>query len=270
MRKVALLVAAGMTLIAGAGIALGEIPDSRGVIHGCYLDSGGRVRIIDTAVERCKATETPIKWSVTGPRGPAGPEGPEGPAGAQGTAGPAGPAGPAGARGPAGAQGPMGPMGPAGPAGAQGPVGPQGPPGPSLGYYVQKDVTASEIPIAADPGRTHLLQLQLDPVNDPGAYLLSATFVLVNYGPVDASVNCGVGNRMGHELFVPVNQLSAGMPGGVWTQNLTMVTLTGVAQSTTALGCSIFGWPGTGPAPVITFRRGSLSAVYVSNLDDQT
>jgi hypothetical protein len=56
------------------------------VIHGCYLDRIGTLRVIDPSTgERCALFETSIGWSQTGPQGPAGP---------QGAAGPQGPAGP--------------------------------------------------------------------------------------------------------------------------------------------------------------------------------
>lgn len=57
-----------------AGIAYASIPDSNGVIHGCYLDAGrGILRVIDTeAGEACGHSEVAIQWSQTGPQGPPG------------------------------------------------------------------------------------------------------------------------------------------------------------------------------------------------------
>ena len=72
--------------LAAAGIAYASIPGPDGVIHGCYLKSGGNVRVIDSTA-KCKATETSLDWNqrgVTGPRGATG---------ARGTTGPTGPAG---------------------------------------------------------------------------------------------------------------------------------------------------------------------------------
>lgn len=113
--------------------------------------------------------------------------------------------------------GPPGPRGKQGLPGEPGAPGEQGPPGPTLGYYVQaQDV---EMPIAATPGYTTPLVLDLPDTEAQAGYLGSATFTLVNYGDVDAQVNCNVGNRMGHELFVPVNQLSNPSAGGFWPQN---------------------------------------------------
>lgn len=86
--------AAGIALAIGAvAIAYATIPGPGGVINGCYLKSGGAVRVIDASVTNCKGTETSLNWNVMGPQGPVGPAGPTGPAG------PAGPQGPAGSTG---------------------------------------------------------------------------------------------------------------------------------------------------------------------------
>ena len=50
-------------------IAYAAIPDSGGVIHGCYKSNNGTLRVIDTAVTQCDNSETPIQWSQTGPQG---------------------------------------------------------------------------------------------------------------------------------------------------------------------------------------------------------
>lgn len=86
------------------------IPDSSGVIHACYAQSNGSVRLVESAAD-CKNSETAITWNQTGPTGPQGPAGP------QGGAGPAGSQGPQGQTGATGPQGPAGPQGPQGPAG---------------------------------------------------------------------------------------------------------------------------------------------------------
>ncbi len=90
----------------GLAVVIG-IPDSSGVIHACYSNSQGSVRIVESASD-CKNNETAITWNQTGPAGSPGPAGPQGPSG---------PAGPQGPQGTAGAQGPSGPQGPQGPAG---------------------------------------------------------------------------------------------------------------------------------------------------------
>src|SRR3954452_1462040 len=94
-------------VVAGGGIAYAAIPDSGGVIHGCFKDNGD-LRVIDPAAAKkdaCKNNETALTWNQQGPAG---------------TPGPAGPAGPAGPTGPAGTKGDTGAPGPAGPAGAKG------------------------------------------------------------------------------------------------------------------------------------------------------
>lgn len=110
-----------------------SIPDSGGVIHACYSNSNGSVRLVDSAAN-CKNNETAITWNQTGaagPQGAVGPQGPAGPTGPQGTPGPQGPQGATGSQGPIGQTGPQGPQGQPGPAGPQGSAGPQGPQGPA-------------------------------------------------------------------------------------------------------------------------------------------
>src|SRR5215471_1384281 len=81
-------VAAGLAVLAvGGGVALATVPDSGGVIHGCYAKpSGGTpagtLRVIDTG-QSCQANESALNWNQTGqlgPQGPAGPQGQQGPA----------------------------------------------------------------------------------------------------------------------------------------------------------------------------------------------
>jgi hypothetical protein len=113
--------------LAGGVVAYAAIPDSGGVIHGCYQKNVGNLRVIDPASDSCRPSEIAITWSQTGPQGIPGPQGPAGPAGPQG---PQGPKGDTGATGPAGPAGPAGPKGDTGATGATGPAGPTGPPGP--------------------------------------------------------------------------------------------------------------------------------------------
>jgi hypothetical protein len=70
-----------------AGAAVASIPGPGGVINGCYLKSGGTIRIIDASVASCKASETAISWNQTGPMGPMGLTGPPGPKGEDGLQG---------------------------------------------------------------------------------------------------------------------------------------------------------------------------------------
>ena len=81
-------------------IAFASIPGPDSVISGCYKRSGGTLRVIDSAVDRCDSrAEVPITWNQIGPQGPegpvglTGPEGPQGPQGLQGETGATGPSG---------------------------------------------------------------------------------------------------------------------------------------------------------------------------------
>lgn len=89
-----------LSLLVVAGIAYAAIPGPDGLIHGCYANSTGSLRVTDHDAA-CKANETALPWNQTGPRGPAGPTGPQGP---QGGSGPAGAEGPEGPQGPPGLQ----------------------------------------------------------------------------------------------------------------------------------------------------------------------
>ena len=68
-------------IVAAGTVALASIPDSAGVIHGCYKSATGALRVIDTATQECRASETPISWNQVGPAGATGPQGPQGPSG---------------------------------------------------------------------------------------------------------------------------------------------------------------------------------------------
>jgi hypothetical protein len=78
-------------MIAG-GVAYASVPDSAGVIHGCYAKKNGTLRVIDTATksQKCGTNELAVNWNQTGPKGATGAKGVTG---AKGAAGPAGPAG---------------------------------------------------------------------------------------------------------------------------------------------------------------------------------
>ena len=113
--------------LAGGAVTFAAIPDSGGVIHGCYQKNVGNLRLIEpSAGDSCRPSEVGIDWSQTGPKGAPGPQGPPGPQGAQGVPGPKGDTGATGQPGPQGATGAQGPPGATGATGAQGPQGPQG------------------------------------------------------------------------------------------------------------------------------------------------
>jgi hypothetical protein len=104
--------------IVGAGAAYATIPDSAGVIHGCYTTKGGLLRVVDPAArQKCTSFETALDWNQRGPKGDTGPQGPSGSTGQtgpQGAKGDTGPKGDPGTQGPKGDPGPQGPPGPAG------------------------------------------------------------------------------------------------------------------------------------------------------------
>ena len=69
--------------------ALAAIPSANGVIHGCFKQFGGALRVIDAdAGAECGSKEKPLAWSVQGPKGDPGTAGPAGPARAAGPARP--------------------------------------------------------------------------------------------------------------------------------------------------------------------------------------
>jgi hypothetical protein len=149
-RRLALVAALALV---GAGVAYAAIPDSSGVIHGCYSTKNGSLRVIDSAA-KCANGEVALNWNQQGPKGDTGAPGPQGPKGdpgaigpqgPKGDAGPAGPQGPKGDTGPAGPQGPKGDAGPAGPQGPKGDTGPAGPQGPS-GIVATEGSYAGHVP----------------------------------------------------------------------------------------------------------------------------
>ncbi|TMM12587.1 MAG: type VI secretion system tube protein Hcp, partial [Actinobacteria bacterium] len=83
--RAALLVLVG-AIAGGAALAVADIPDTGGVIHGCFtVDSGGAPKpapnfyVIDPgAGQSCKTGERSLNWSAQGPPGPQGPRGPAG------------------------------------------------------------------------------------------------------------------------------------------------------------------------------------------------
>jgi hypothetical protein len=75
MKKNLLVVLVAAGLAVAGGVAYATIPDGDGAIHACYSKSGGALRVVDDSVTNCKASETSLSWSVTGPAGPPGPAG---------------------------------------------------------------------------------------------------------------------------------------------------------------------------------------------------
>jgi hypothetical protein len=118
--RVLLALAVGGALFGIASAVQASIPSANGVIHGCYMKSGGALNVIDTNVTACKSGQTSLDWNQ---RGVTGATGPQGPFGANGATGPPGLAGSTGL------------AGPTGPKGATGGKGPTGATGSSHGYY---------------------------------------------------------------------------------------------------------------------------------------
>jgi hypothetical protein len=90
-KRSATVIAAIVLVAIAAGVAYASIPDSAGVIHGCYKTGGSHaLRVIDTGVSgHCNGDEKPLNWNQTGPQGPAGATGAtgaQGPAGESATA----------------------------------------------------------------------------------------------------------------------------------------------------------------------------------------
>jgi hypothetical protein len=55
-----------MAMAALGSIAWAAIPDADGVIHACYKQSNGALRVIDAPAEVCDASESPLNWSQSG------------------------------------------------------------------------------------------------------------------------------------------------------------------------------------------------------------
>jgi Collagen triple helix repeat (20 copies) len=111
--------AALVTVIAGAGLfgvataVQASVPDSGGIVHGCYNTSSahgspnGALRVIDTSKigGSCASGESPLNWNVKGPTGPQGAQGIQGPQGVKGDKGDPGTTGSPGAAGTNGTNG---------------------------------------------------------------------------------------------------------------------------------------------------------------------
>src|SRR5262245_54000213 len=65
------VVAVGALAVAVAGgVAYATIPDSGGVIHACYVNRAGNLRVIDTETgAACRPDETPLSWPRAGSAG---------------------------------------------------------------------------------------------------------------------------------------------------------------------------------------------------------
>lgn len=62
--RFAALVVLVLGLVLGGRIAYASIPDSNGVVHGCYQKNSGDLRVIDTnAGGGCASSENPLSWN---------------------------------------------------------------------------------------------------------------------------------------------------------------------------------------------------------------
>ena len=109
MSRTLIVAVAVVAALAAAGIAYATIPDSAGVIHGCYSKTSstslppGSLRVVDTGLgQSCAQNEVALNWNQQGPKGATGPQGPKGATGVQGPQGPQGQKGATGPTGPSG------------------------------------------------------------------------------------------------------------------------------------------------------------------------
>jgi hypothetical protein len=68
------LIGALTALTVGVGFAIASIPDASGVLHACYQENQGQLRLVEAA-SNCRPSEKATSWSQTGPPGPPGPPG---------------------------------------------------------------------------------------------------------------------------------------------------------------------------------------------------
>ena len=73
--------------LAAVGVGYAAIPGGGGVIHGCYADLTGQLRVIDAeAGAKCAKRETALSFNQQGPKGDTGPRGLQGEPGQDGVA----------------------------------------------------------------------------------------------------------------------------------------------------------------------------------------
>lgn len=86
LKRRMLFTLAAVILMVG-GVAYASIPDSGGVIHGCYKNGTGvrDFKLLDSDTGSCASGWTEITWNQTGPQGATGATGATGPQGASPT-----------------------------------------------------------------------------------------------------------------------------------------------------------------------------------------
>ena len=78
-RNLVAYLALGVALAATGGVAYSAIPDGGGVIHSCYDNVTGAMRVIDSEASGvCRGGETALDWNQKGQPGATGPPGPPG------------------------------------------------------------------------------------------------------------------------------------------------------------------------------------------------
>ena len=89
-RPLRLALVSSAVLVSAAGVSYATstvLAIDTSVIHGCYLNRIGTLRVIDTKTQRCSFFETPIQWNQAGPPGLSGAPGAPGPQGPKGDPG---------------------------------------------------------------------------------------------------------------------------------------------------------------------------------------
>jgi hypothetical protein len=225
-------------VLALGGVGWAAIPDSGGVIHGCYQKEHGQLRVIDSEQQQsCKHSEVALNWSQTGPQGPAGPQGPKGDTGAIGP------------------QGPAGTQGPAGPQGAQGATGPQGPTGPSDGWSL--DGYGTPVVVPADGQEARYFNINNVP---PGSYLISGIAELTGS---NATGHCfAQGNDADNPRIGIFYRLTADSPAFTAVSVQGATTITNSSTNTISISCE----NDTSSAGQVTFAGGSLNITKVGVL----
>lgn len=68
-RKLTVVIALVFSALLVAGIAYASIPGPTGVINGCYKNTDGSLKVIDSTAT-CPNGYTALNWNQTGPQGP--------------------------------------------------------------------------------------------------------------------------------------------------------------------------------------------------------
>jgi collagen triple helix repeat protein len=272
------LAVAAAAALAAAGIAAAVqagIPDSSGVIHGCYKAANGQLRLVANA-HSCLHSERAVSWNGTGTRGATGPAGPAGATGAAGSVGGTGPAGATGLAGVAGTTGATGPAGVAGTtgatgaAGASGPVGATGATGPSggPGAVGASGATGPRGPsdayissAGAQPVTTTLATIATLTLPPTSAYLVWAKAVIHVTGLSKEDVGCylttGDDRTLAGSFDASFAEIGAQASETIPLQGETFVF--GASSTTVRLQCqSVFG--------ISTLGAGTFQAIKVATV----